>query len=389
MRRYSADEEERIRLQDAVREWTRSGLLDAAQGETLGAELRVNFRRTNPFLRAVLALFTALIVAAGVALFLTVFEVRGHFAIAAIAALASLACLGAAELLVANYRCYRFGVEESFAVAAVVLLMWSGHELATSQEMGRRSMPFVVALLIGSAGSFGLYRRFGFIYAAFASVTCAAAVPFQLNLDPAVQRTIAAAMIASVFFAVRPRRLKYGDDYPGNEYGYLQAAALAGVYLVLNLHLTGSGQHTVAWFYWLTYAAIWALPIAGIRIGVRDRDRELMDVSALLMLVTLLTNKPYLGWAQHTWDPFVLGILLIAGAVGVRRWLSTGPGGERRGFTATRLLEKDRDALSRVSIAAVLGQPGVSTGINASGTAPPAEPFGGGRSGGGGGGDRF
>src|SRR5258707_8756531 len=123
MRRYTDDEEERIHLQGEVREWTRSGLLDAAQGEALAAELRVDLRRTKRFLRAVLALFTALIVAAGVALFLTVFEVKGHSAIGVIAALASLVCLGAAELLVANYRCYRFGVEESFAVAAVVLLM--------------------------------------------------------------------------------------------------------------------------------------------------------------------------------------------------------------------------------------------------------------------------
>src|SRR6476646_4496466 len=108
MRRYTADEEERIHLQEEVREWTRSGLLDAAQGEAIAAELRVDLRRTKPFLRAVLALFTALIVAAGVALFLTVFEIRGQVAIGTTAALAAVACLGVAELLVANYRCYRF-----------------------------------------------------------------------------------------------------------------------------------------------------------------------------------------------------------------------------------------------------------------------------------------
>jgi hypothetical protein len=54
-----------------------------------------------------------------------------------------------------------------------------------------------------------------------------------------------------------------------------------------------------------------------------------------------------------------------------------------------RLLDKDRAALSRVSIAASLGQPGVGTGISGSAAPPPAEPFGGGRSGGGGGGDHF
>src|ERR1700704_3496203 len=103
MRRYTDDEEERIHLQSEVREWARSGLLDVAQGEALAAELRVDLRRTKPFLRAVLALFTALIVAARVALLLTVFEVKGHVAIGVIVALASLACLGVAELLVASY----------------------------------------------------------------------------------------------------------------------------------------------------------------------------------------------------------------------------------------------------------------------------------------------
>jgi hypothetical protein len=355
----------------------------------LAAQLRVDLRRTNVFLRAVLALFTALIVAAGVALFLTVFEVQKNIPVAVVAALASMACLGAAELLVANYRCYRFGVEEAFAVAAVVLLAFSGFVFAGSLEAWPRWTPAVVALLIGSAGGFGLYRRFGFIYAAFAAVICAAAIPFQFHLDPAARRAIAAATIAVVFLVVRPKRLQHRDDYPGDEYGYLQAAALAGVYLTLNLHLTDYPPHSAGWFHWLTYVAIWALPIAGLGLGVRDRDRELIDVSAVLMLVTLATNKPYLGWPRHTWDPIVLGALLMAIAVGVRRWLSAGPGGERRGFTAARLLERDRAMLSRVSIAASLGQPGVGTAINAPGTGPPAEPFGGGRSGGGGGGDGF
>jgi hypothetical protein len=389
MRRYTADEEERIHLQGEVREWTRSGLLDAAQGEALAAELRVDLRRTKPFLRAVLALFTALIVAAGMALFLTVFEVRGDVGIAVIATLAALACLGAAELLVANYRCYRFGVEESFAVAAVALLMWGGEGLAAAQEVGQRWMPTVVALLIGSAGGFGLFRRFGFLYAAVAGVICAAAIPFQFDLAPSIQRSIAAAIITLVIVAVRPGRLKDGDDYPGNEYGYLQAAALAGVYLTLNVELTADWGRATGWYYWLTYIAIWALPIAGIRLGTRDRDRQLMDVSALLLLATLLTNKDYLGWPRHPWDPIVLGVLLIVVAVGLRRWLSTGAGGDRHGFTATRLLDKDRAALSRISIAASLGQPGVRTGTSAPAGPAPAEPFGGGRSGGGGGGDHF
>src|SRR6202045_4593491 len=100
MRRYSDDEEERIRTQGMVREWTRSGLLDAAQGARLGAELRVDFRRTNPFLRAGLALFTGLIVAACAALPIAFFNLSDDIAIAMITGTAALVCIGLAEYLV-------------------------------------------------------------------------------------------------------------------------------------------------------------------------------------------------------------------------------------------------------------------------------------------------
>jgi hypothetical protein len=222
-----------------VREWTRSGLLEATQGARLGEELCVELRRTNPFLRAGLALFTGLIVAASVALILTLLDLRDDVAIAAITGLSALASIGLAEYVVLRFRCYRFGVEEALAVAAVVLLSIAGGELTSSFHVEVRGMPAIVALLIGSAGGFGLYRRFGFVYAACGGIVCAAAIPFQLDLSAATQRVLAAATIASVFVVARSKRLKYRDDYPGDEYGVLQAAAWAGVYAVLNVQLSG------------------------------------------------------------------------------------------------------------------------------------------------------
>ena len=131
---------------------------------------------------------------------------------------------------------------------------------------------------------------------------------------------------------------------------------------------------------------MWILPIAGLRMGIRDRDRDLIDVSLVLMLVTLITNKPYLGWAQNTWDPIVFGTLLIGVAIAARRWLERGPSRERRGFTAQRILDKDRTRRSMLSMAsAALPAPG-----GAATHAEPAPPeFGGGRSGGAGGGDTY
>jgi hypothetical protein len=365
-----------------VREWTRSGLLDAAQGERLGAELRVELRRTNLFLRAGLALFTALIIAASVALLITVLDLRGHVATAMMTGIAALVGIGLAEYLVLEFRCYRFGIEEALAVGAVVLLGISAGELVSWFHAELQGLPVAVALGVGVAGGLGLYRRFGFVYSAVGGMACAAAIPFQLDLPATSQRVLAAAVIASAFVVARSKRLKYKDEYPGDEYGHLQAAAWVGLYVVLNVQLTPGWGSVERWFYWCTYATTWVLPLTGLGLGIREKDRELMDVSLVLALVTLVTNTAYLGRSPHTWDPCVLGIGLVGIALTVRRWLSTGPGGERNGFTPARLLDRDRALLSHVSTASIVAQPGPAPSP-AEPAAPPPE-FSGGRSGGGG-----
>ena len=270
MRRYSQEEEEKIRAQRLVREWTQSGLLEEPQGARLAEELRVELRRTNPFLRAGLALFTGLIVAASVTLLITFLNLRGDVPIAATTGLAALTCIGLAEYLVHEFRCYRFGVEEALAVAAVGLLSIAGGELTSSFHLEPRGMPATVALLIAGAGGFGLYRRFGFVYAACGGIFCVAAIPFQLDLSAATQRILAAATIASVLLVARSKRLKYRDDYPGDEYGLMQAAALAGVYVVLNVQLT-DWYRVDQPFYGFTYALTWALPLAGLALAIRGK----------------------------------------------------------------------------------------------------------------------
>jgi hypothetical protein len=80
-------------------------------------------------------------------------------------------------------------------------------------------------------------------------------------------------------------------------------------------------------FYWATYAAIWLLPATGFALAVRDKHRPMLWANLVMAIATLATNKPYLGWQQHTWDPVLLGALLLATAMVVRRWLSRGPDG--------------------------------------------------------------
>jgi uncharacterized membrane protein YgcG len=137
-------------------------------------------------------------------------------------------------------------------------------------------------------------------------------------------------------------------------------------------------------FYWLTYVAIWLLPAAALYMGLRDKDRQLLDLSGVLALVTLMTNKPYLGAVRQTWDPILLGLLLIGTAFVLRRWLA---GNGRHGFTASRILHSDRRGIAIVGTASST----LHGGLQPAGDADPDRHFepGGGRSGGGGAGGSF
>ena len=102
---YAAIDEEKIRTQSHVREWTRSGFLDGAQFERISADLQVDFRRTNPFLRAVLFVFTVLIVAASIALFVITFHVDRNGPVALTCLVSSAVCYALAEYLIADSAC--------------------------------------------------------------------------------------------------------------------------------------------------------------------------------------------------------------------------------------------------------------------------------------------
>jgi hypothetical protein len=130
--------------------------------------------------------------------------------------------------------------------------------------------------------------------------------------------------------------------------------------------------------------AIWLIPPVAIFTAARERDRWLLDAGLALALVTLITNKPYLGLSPRPWDPILLGALLIAVAVLLRRWLASGRGGERNGYTAVQVLESEGLAIRAAGLASTTVQP------EPAGNAPHEDhQFAGGRSGGGGGGADF
>jgi uncharacterized membrane protein YgcG len=346
VRAYSESSEEALRVRDLLKDWAGEGYLAQAQYRRMEQETVCDLRRTNIFLRLVLYLFTLIIVGAAVALFYVLLqpgEQAAGFCLLIFAALS----YAAAEFAVSAARLYRYGIEEALATCSVGLLC-VGMLLAN---------PHGAEFLVPAAGaiaSLWIWRRFGLPYAFLAAMFFVLWLPDSWTSSLSARHLIVAAFYAAGLIAVAAVRSRHRFTYLDDGYSIVEAFLWLGIYLAINLQLPSANPLGTWWpghwtttefsrpFYWATWVLIWCLPPAVLARGVRRKDRWVIAVGAIAAILTLVTNKPYLGWQRHTWDPMLLGALLIAVALFLSRWLAAGPSGIRHGFTARRLSGKDK-----------------------------------------------
>jgi hypothetical protein len=389
MRRYADADEEANRTARRVRDWKQSGLLDPARAAAIESQLTTGLKRTHWALRVVLFFFSASVIQSAVG-FVYIVLTPSEAAVAGVLALmAGVGSVVLADLLIARFGLYRFGIEEACVVCAILLIAGGVTLFASAADVRGDNLALVAFATAAFAGA-AAYWRFGLLYCAVGAVLCAAITPFFLHLPEAAARVAAAVVLLGVHAGAGLLRRPCDEDFPGDDYGVIESAAWLGAYAALNLELEpdflGRSSNIDPTFYWATYAAIWLMPIVGLYRGVRQKHHGMIRASLLMALATLVTNKLYLGWPQHPWDPILLGILLIATALGLRRWLAQGAEGHRNGFTAHRLLSSDEQRIAQVAMVTAAFKPEQTVR-----GAAPTEPdqFGGGRSGGAGAGGSF
>ena len=356
MRAYSTSTEEALRTRNLLKDWSSEGFLTEAQYLLMEREIVCELRRTNIFLRLVLFLFTLIIVGAAIALFFAVIVTRPEMQTTGIFLLIFAAVsYAAAELAVSQARLYRYGIEEALAACSVGLLcagiyaVWfSGRPYSQTDRM---------EFLVPAAGailSLWIWHRFGFPYAFLAAMICVCWMPGYWTSSHAAQHLMVAAFYAAGLIAVAALRVRQRFTYLNDVSSMVEAFLWLGVYLAINLQLSSINwlgrwwlgpQSTAQFsrpFYWTTWVLTWCLPPAVLARGLFRKDRLVIAVGAAVAVLTLATNKPYLGLPRQTWDPMLLGVLLIGAGFSIRRWLAAGPGGVRHGFTAQRLSRKDK-----------------------------------------------
>ena len=393
MRIYSASSEETLRARSLLKDWAGEDCITEAQYQRMEQETVCELRRTNIFLRLVLFLFTLIIVAAAVALF-NVFLRPGMEATGILLLIFAAISYTGAEFAVSQFRLYRYGIEEALAACSVGFLC-AGMQFALFENraysQGRREMEFLVPAA-GAIASLWIWRRFGLAYAFLAAMIFAAFVPGHWTSSHAAQHTIIVAFYATALMAVAAVRSRHRFTYLNEGYSIAEALLWFGIYLAINLQLSSVNLLGQWWrgsestaefsrpFYWTTWVLTWCLPPAILARGLLRKDRFVIAVGAAAAVLTFITNKPYLGWPRHSWDPMLLGALLIGVALYIRRWLAHGTGGIRHGFTAQRLSGKDKQWMNAGTLVLGLVSPNLLPPNPQSGS--PDVHFGGGDSGG-------
>jgi hypothetical protein len=403
VRLYTASSEESLRARKLLTDWAGEGFLTKAQYQRLEQETVSELRTTNIFLRLILFLFTLISVGAAAALFFVVFLSRPSEQPAGIFFLIFAAvCYATAEVAVSQARLYRYGIEEALAVCSVGFLC-AGMQGALFSGSPYSPKPDGAQFLVPTAGavfSLWIWCRFGLSYTFLAAMIFALFLPGYWTSSHSAQHVIVAVFYATGLICITAVRSRHRFDYVEDAYSLVEAFLWLGIYLAINLRLSSLNVSAQWWgggtwaasefarpFYWTTWVLIWCLPPVILARGVRKKDRFVIAVGAIVAILTFVSNKPYLGWQRHSWDPMLLGILLTGVALFIRRWLARGPGGIRHGFTAARLSGKDKHWTNAGS--AVLGLASPQSITPGPQTSSPDFHFGGGASGGGGAGGDF
>jgi hypothetical protein len=386
MKAEAAEADRRREVREAARGWWRAGAIDEAALAAVVSAYPDDRVRLGPAFRTLALIFTALALNALFFFVVAVFEPGADVAGTLSVAFGLLLCV-LTDIQIGRLKRDEGGTEAATALVGLGYLIGGAGVLMS--EAGLRGHALFPSLFARATVLFAAAaERWGM--GLFAGLAGLSLFLFLAQSRGGRLLWIAAAlvMIPLLTRAVESPRLPPAHRRSGQA---LLAVALVALYAALHLGswdggfveaLGSSGTRRLhdSPLRPVAIAGTALVPLCAVAFGIRSRRRLFLDLGLALGIASLVTLRFYVHVAP-LWVVLTLGgAAAIAAALAARRFLASGPGGERGGFTAEPLFDDLSRQGALETAAAVAAAPGARPEAADDRTLAP----GGGRFGGGG-----
>lgn len=337
-------------VRNAARAWKKAGAIDEESLKAVEAAYPDDRKRVGPVFRVLLFLFTLLTVAGG---FGFVWALSNGFAnedktIGPLLLIFGGGLAFGADLLIHAMRRRQGGIEAALSLAAITCLLGFVAWVVLEQvDLPEKLALLVLALFAALILALAAWRWGYPLYAAASAVAFLWAIA---GFPGGRLAWIALPLLAAPFLS----RFSESQRFPPAHRASWTAVLIVGLAaLYLAFHL-GSYQvglvekmgmrwsqqrviHPVFW--WLAMAGTALIPVAYLAVGIRTRKYPFLLAGLGTGIASVVTLVHY-ARLEPVWAVLIVtGALLIAAIFILRRYLESGPAGERHGFTAAPLFE--------------------------------------------------
>jgi hypothetical protein len=337
-------------VREAARAWQRAGAIDAEALAGIAAAHADDRVRLRVAFRVLLFILVGLAADAALGLWFAATDPDQLGAKVALIVVGA-GLLVATDVLSGRLRCAETGAEDATALHGVLFLVvgvtWS---MADGLDLGRQGVA-TMAAAVTAVASLAACCRWGFVLqAALAAVAAFTVLAAQ---DTCRWLFIVASLVALPVLARATAAPALAPAHRACCQVGLGACVLA-LYVALNL---------VSWDRrwvedlidvhvrldaaavgprWIAIVATAVLPPLLLEWGIFARRRVVLAIAIVLGVASLVTLRVYVHVAPAWLILVAGGALGLAAALLLRRWLDSGPGLERRGFTAEPLFDDPR-----------------------------------------------
>lgn len=341
-----ADRAEAVR--SAARAWRRAGVVNESVAAAVDARHPDDRVRVGPVFRVLLFLFTVVAVGGAFAFVSLIADLDDDRdgAWAFLMLLTGLAMVAATEVQLGRFRRRQGGTEAATSFLAMGFLSGAAAWWLLHSSVGEDRVRLALLGLLAAALLAAAAWRWG--YPLYAGAATAALFLALIPLPAARLLWIVLPLAAAPGFL----RLGLSPRLPPAHRASLTLAAsvaLAGLYAAVHLGswevrlIEKIGGRTLPdWtnseiLWWVAAAATALVPVVLLAAGLLRRRYALILLGAGTAAASLVTLRYYVHLAPFWVVLAGSGAVLVAAALALRRYLATGPDGERHGYTASPL----------------------------------------------------